>query len=133
MFDELKEMDNLITRKQERIDELRTRLTSISISYNERVQTSLHDKMADLTCKIIVMENELDAMIDDYADMKSRAKKQIFALNNEDWQEIVYAHYIERKTFKQIAQQRGETFKAVSRKCERAVKTLKAIDRGTLL
>ena len=133
MFEELREMNDLINRKQERIDELRTRLTSMSISYSERVQTSLSDKMADLTCKIIVMENELGAMIDDYSDMKSRAKKQIFTLDNEDWQDIVYAHYIERKTFKQIADQRGETYKAVSRKCERAVKTLKNIDRGMLL
>ena len=126
MFDELREMNELINRKQERIDELRSALTSIGVSYSsDRVQTSLHDKMADLMCKIVVMENELDAMIDDFSDMKSRAKRLIFTLNNEEWQDIVYTHYVEFKTFREIADRKGVTLNSVLLKNNRALKVLK--------
>ena len=126
MFDELREMNELINRKQERIDELRAALTSIGVSYSsDRVQTSLSDKMSDMMCKIIVMENELDAMIDDFSDMKSRAKRIIFTLNNEEWQDIVYTHYVEFRTFREIADRKGVTLNSVLLKNNRALKVLK--------
>lgn len=126
MFDELREMNELISRKQERIDELRSALTSIGISYSsDRVQTSLHDKMSDMMCKIIVMENELDAMIDDFSDMKSRAKRIIFTLSNEEWQDIIYTHYVEFKTFREIAEKKGVSVNSVLLKNNRALKVLK--------
>ena len=92
MYDELKELNNLIKRKQERLDELRAAAVSLSVPMDQRVQNSSEDRLANLMCKIIIAENELDEMIDDYADKKMRAKTEIFTLPNDDWQDIVYLH-----------------------------------------
>lgn len=127
MFEELREMNLYIRNKQERIDELRSALTSISVSMGERVQTSPHDKMADLTCKIIVMENELDAMIDDFADMKARAKNYIYMVGNEEWQDILYSHYVEFKTFEEIARNKGVSVGSIKQKNHRGLKILKKV------
>ncbi len=129
MFDELREMNNEIRKKQERIDELRAMATSMTQPYDGvRVQTSPTDKLSTLMCKIIMLENELDGMIDDYADEKQKAKMRIFQVEREEWQDILYAHYIEQKTFKQIAKHRGVSVSSVKTLNNRAIKSLKSLD-----
>ena len=84
-------------------------------------------------CKIIIAENELDGLIDDFADKKLKAKQEIFTLPREDWQDIVYMHYIEFKPMDEIAQilskREGRKISkdAVYMKNNRALKCLKKI------
>ena len=104
MYEELKELNDLIRRKQEKIDELRAAVVSLSVPLDQRVQNSSEDRLANLMCKIIIAENELDGLIDDFADKKMKAKTEIFTLPREDWQDIVYMHYIEFKPMDEIAQ-----------------------------
>ena len=130
-FEELREMNNLIRKKQERIDELRSALTSTSMPLGERVQTSPTDKMSNLMCQIIVRENEVNSMIDSYADMKAHVKNRIFALDNEDWQEILCSHYVEFIPWREIAENKNLTLRAVYRKKDRALKRLKSITKDT--
>lgn len=104
MYDELKELNEIIRRKQERVDELRAAAVSLSVPMDQRVQNSGEDRLANLICKIIIAENELDELIDDFADKKLKAKQEIFTLPREDWQDIVYMHYIEFKAMDEIAQ-----------------------------
>lgn len=125
MFDELREMNLEITKKQERIDELRAVLTSTSIFYGDRVMTSPEDKMSKLMCEIIVLENELEGMIDEYADMKATVKGEIFSLENEDWVDILYSRYVEFESWERIAKRHNSTVKAVMQKKKRAAKKLK--------
>lgn len=131
MYDELKELNNLIKRKQERLDELRAAAVSLSVPMDQRVQNSSEDRLANLMCKIIIAENELDEMIDDYADKKMRAKTEIFTLPNDDWQDIVYLHYIEFKSMDEVAEilsdkhKRSISTEAVYMKNNRALKFLK--------
>lgn len=125
MFDELREMNNLINQKQLRLDELRARLTSMNIPISERVQTSPCDFLPDLMCEIIIIENELNDMIDEYSRLKNEAKERIFRLNTQDWQDIVYMHSIEFKTFREIAVKKGLSTNAVKQKYKRATKYMK--------
>ena len=125
MFDELREINNEIRRKQEYIAELRAMATSMTLNLSERVQTSPEDRLSNLMCKIVIAENELDAMIDDFADKKFKAKNDIFSLDNEDWQDIVYMHYIEFKSYPEIARIKHQKLGAVQKKSQRAIKTLK--------
>ena len=125
MFDELREMNNLINQKQLRLDELRARLTSMSIPISERVQTSPCDFLPDLMCEIIIIENELNDMIDEYSRLKNEAKEKIFRLNTQEWQDIVYMHSIEFKTFREIAVKKGLSTNAVKQKYKRATKYMK--------
>ena len=125
MFDELREMNNLINQKQLRLDELRARLTSMNIPISERVQTSPCDFLPDLMCEIIIIENELNDMIDEYSRLKNEAKEKIFCLNTQEWQDIVYMHSIEFKTFREIAVKKGLSTNAVKQKYKRATKYMK--------
>lgn len=129
MFEELREMNKEICKKQEKICELRALAVSMTRPYNnDRVQSSSSDRLANITCKIIMLENELDAMIDAYADEKSKAKKRIYQVEREEWQDILYTHYIERKTFSEIASHRGVSVNSVKTLNNRALKCLKSID-----
>lgn len=135
MYDELKELNNLIKHKQERLDELRAAAVSLSVPMDQRVQNSSEDRLANLMCKIIIAENELDEMIDDYADKKMRAKTEIFTLPNDDWQDIVYLHYIEFKSMDEVAEilsdkhKRSISTEAVYMKNNRALKFLKKLKK----
>lgn len=135
MYDELKELNNLIKRKQERLDELRAAAVSLSVPMDQRVQNTSEDRLANLICKIIIAENELDEMIDDYADKKMRAKTEIFTLPNDDWQDIVYLHYIEFKSMDEVAEilsdkhKRSISTEAVYMKNNRALKFLKKLKK----
>ena len=133
MYEELKELNDLIRRKQEKIDELRAAAVSLSVPLDQRVQNSSEDRLANLMCKIIIAENELDGLIDDFADKKMKAKTEIFTLPREDWQDIVYMHYIEFKPMDEIAEilskRKGRSISkdAVYMKNNRALKCLKKI------
>ena len=133
MYEELKELNDLIRRKQEKIDELRAAAVSLSVPLDQRVQNSSEDRLANLMCKIIIAEDELDGLKDDFADKKMKAKTEIFTLPREDWQDIVYMHYIEFKPMDEIAQilskREGRKISkdAVYMKNNRALKCLKKI------
>ena len=129
MFDELREMNIAIRKKQDKLDELKALATSMTRPYNnDRVQTSPSDRLSNLMCKIVMLENEIDGMIDDYADEKMRAKMRIYQVEREEWQDVLYAHYIEQKSFGEIAKYKGISVGAVKCLNNRAIKSLKAID-----
>jgi DNA-directed RNA polymerase specialized sigma subunit len=125
MYEELREMNNEIKRKQEYIAELRALATSMTMTLSERVQTSPEDRLSNLMCKIIMAENELDTMVDEFADLKVKTKSEIFTLPYEDWQDILYMHYIEFKPFSDIADIKNISINAVKKRNQRALKYLK--------
>ena len=125
MYDELRELNDKIQKKQEHIDELRAALTSLSAPVGVVVQSSHSDRIASLTCKVIMAEKQLDSMIDKYADMRMRAKREICSVKNEEWQDILYMHYIEYRSLGEIAAIKGKTLGAIKLKNNRAIKALK--------
>lgn len=131
MFEELREMDNEIRAKVERIAELRASLTSMGSPLSEKVQTSPTDRLSEIMCKIVTLESELDGMIDDYADLKATVTKEIFTLENEDWQDVLYSRYVEFQSWETIAVNRNSNVKAVRQMKKRAIKRLKCITIDT--
>ena len=125
MYDDLRELNYTIQKKQEHIDELRAALTSLSAPIGVVVQSSHSDRIASLTCKVIAEEKALDKLIDKYADMKHKAAKEIFTLKNEEWQEILFMHYLEYKSLGEIAAIKGKTAGAIKLMNNRALKKLK--------
>ena len=126
MFEHLRVMNSDIQRTQEWIEVLRAKAESMTKCYaNDRVQSSSGDSLGDIMCKIVTLEERLNKKIDSFADAKREAKDMVFSLNNEDWQDIVYQHDIEFKTFREIAKQKGSTVKAVNQKYRRATKYMK--------
>lgn len=125
MFEELREMNKDIIAKQERIAELRAAMTSMTAPLSEKVQSSPTDRLSNLMCKVVILENELDVMIDEYADLKAMITREIYTLDNEEWQDVLYSHYVQFKTWGEIAERKGSTVKAVIQKKKRAMKRLK--------
>lgn len=131
MYNELRDINEEIKRKQEYIEELRSIATSMTMNLSERVQTSPEDRLSNLMCKIIMAETELNAMIDEYSDLKLRTRMEIFTLPNEEWQDILCMHYIEFKSFAEIAEIKNITINAVKKRNQRALKTLKYLRNKT--
>ena len=131
MFEELRDMNNEIRKKQERIDELRAAMVSMGIPLSEKVQTSPTDRLSEMMCTIITLENELNDMIDNYADLKSMVTGEIFSLENEGWQDVLYSRYVEFQSWETIARNRGSNVKAVRQMKKRAIKRLKSIAKDT--
>lgn len=61
------------------------------------------DKMGSTYCKIEKMEKELDDLIDTYVDKKNLIVSQIDGIDNETYYHILFARYVEKKTFEKIA------------------------------
>ena len=127
MYDDLYEYNELINRKLERVEELRAALTSMSAVLGERTTGSHEDRMANLMCKIVILENELDGLIDDYADRKRKVQQEIYMLENEEWQDIMYMSCIECKSMKDIAKIKNTSYECIKKKRQRAIKCLKTM------
>ena len=50
---------------------------------------------------------------------------EIFSLDNEEWQDVLYSHYVQFQSWGEIAERKGSTVKAVIQKKKRAMKRLK--------
>jgi hypothetical protein len=137
MYEELRDMNNEIRKKTEKIAELRSALTSMGSTLGEKVQTSPTDRLSSIMCRIIILEEEVNSMIDEYASLKAMVTGEIFKLENEDWQDILCGHYVEMKPWrvvtKELSVKNGKeyTVKAVLRKKDRAIKQLKSIKKDT--
>lgn len=72
----------------------------------ERVQSSGNpDKLSNAVIKIIEIEQEIDAMIDDFVDLKNEVTKVIDSIKtvNVNMYNILHKKYIEYMNLKQIA------------------------------
>lgn len=127
MYDDLYEYNEMINRKLDRVAELRAALTSMNAPLGEKSSGSHEDRMANLMCKIVILENELEGMIDDYADRKRKAQQEIYMLENEEWQDIMYMSFIEFKSMHDIAKIKGTSYECIKKKRQRAVKCLKTM------
>ena len=102
---QISRLDRMINNKLSEISQLRELAMSVSAVKNEeRVQTTPNfDKIGTAYCKIEEMEEKLDKLIDEYVDKKNLIISQIDKIDNEAYYEILFARYIEKKTFEKIA------------------------------
>jgi hypothetical protein len=82
----------------------------------ERVQTSPDfDKMSGKVDKILKMESKIDNLIDEYVDKKNLIISQIDSMENEIYYQILFARYIEKKTFEKIADEMSYSWRQIIR------------------
>ena len=125
MFEELREMNSEIQKKLDKIAELRAAMVSMTMPLGEKVQTSPSDRLPKLMCKLMMEEAEVNSMVDEYAKLKGMVTREIFSLENEGWQDILYSHYVEFQPWGEIAEKQGCSLKAIHRRKDRAIKKLK--------
>ena len=120
---QISRLDRMINNKLAEISQLRELAMSVSAVKNEeRVQTTPNfDKIGTTYCKIEEMEEKLDKLIDEYVDKKNLIISQIDGIENETYYEILFARYIEKKTFEKIADEMTYSFRNVTRLHGRAL------------
>lgn len=120
---QISRLDRMINNKLSEIQQFRELARSVSAVKNEeRVKTSPNfDKIGTAYCKIEEMEEKLDKLIDEYVDKKNLIISQIDGIENETYYEILFARYIEKKTFEKIADEMTYSFRNVTRLHGRAL------------
>lgn len=114
---QISRLDRMINNKLAEISQLRELAMSVSAVKNEeRVQTTPNfDKIGTAYCKIEEMEEKLDKLIDEFVDKKNLIISQIDKIENETYYEILFARYIEKKTFEKIADEMNYSFRNTTR------------------
>lgn len=120
---QISRLDRMINNKLSEISQLRELAMSVSAVKNEeRVQTTPNfDKIGTAYCKIEEMEEKLDKLIDEFVDKKNLIISQIDKIENETYYEILFARYIEKKTFEKIADEMTYSWRQVIRLHGRAL------------
>lgn len=120
---QISRLDRMINNKLAEISQLRELAMSVSAVKNEeRVQTTPNfDKIGTVYCKIEAMEEKLDKLIDEFVDKKNLIISQIDKIENETYYEILFARYIEKKTFEKIADEMTYSWRQVIRLHGRAL------------
>jgi len=109
---QIKQLDSMIDAKYEQIERLRTIATRVTTEYKHTKQkggSKRYDKMADVVCKIVDMEKEINHRIDNLIDLKSSVQKQIDVIQNTDYQLLLTLRYLNYKNWEDIASTMGFT------------------------
>lgn len=107
----------MINNKLTEIAQLKDMVASISAPQSgERVQTTPNfDKIGTKYAKIDEMERKIDGMVDELVDKKEKIIQQIDSMEDENTYNILFARYIEKKTFEVIATEMKYSWRQVVR------------------
>lgn len=121
---QISRLDRMIQNKMSELAQFRELAFGLSAVKNEeRVQSTPNfDKTSTIIAKIDAMERKLDEMIDDYVDKKQYIISQIDVVECEEYYQVLFARYIEKKTFEKIADEMHYSFRQTLRIHGKALK-----------
>lgn len=102
---QIKYLNAKIKNKSLELYQLETMAYSVSgLNSNEKVQTSFkQDRMGDAVVKIINYKNEIKALRDSLMDKRKHIISQIDSIKDLNMYEVLTSHYVNRKSFDDIA------------------------------
>lgn len=114
---QISRLNRMINNKLTEIAQLKDMAASISAPQNgDRVQTTPNfDKIGTKYAKIDEMERKIDCMVDELVDKKEKIIQQIDSMEDENTYNILFARYIEKKTFEVIATEMKYSWRQVIR------------------
>ena len=114
---QISRLNRMINNKLTEIAQLKDMAASISAPQSgERVQTTPNfDKIGTKYAKIDEMERKIDGMVDELVDQKEKIIQQIDSMEDENTYNILFARYIEKKTFEVIATEMKYSWRQVVR------------------
>lgn len=123
-LNQISRLNRMINNKLTEITQLRELSCSISAIGNEEkvISSSDPDKIGATYAKIDEMERNLDKMIDEYIEKKNLIIGQIDGIENEDYYDILFSRYIEKKTFEVIATEMKYSWRQIIRLHGKALK-----------
>lgn len=124
-LNQISRLNRMINNKLAEVSQLRELSRSISAVKNEeRVMSSSDpDKIGSTYAKIDEMEHNLDNMIDEYIEKKDLIIGQIDGIENENYYNILFSRYIEKKTFEVIATEMKYSWRQIVRLHGNALKS----------
>ena len=122
-LNQISRLNRMINNKLVEIQQLREMACNVTaIQNDERVKTSPDpDRMGVTFSKIDEMEKELDRMIDGYVEKKNviyitmMQNMKMDSMDDENVYNILFARYIEKKTFEVIATEMNYSFRNITR------------------
>ena len=114
---QISRLNRMINNKLTEIAQLKDMAVSISAPQSgERAQTTPNfDKIGTKYAKIDEMERKIDGMVDELVDKKEKIIQQIDSMEDENTYNILFARYIEKKTFEVIATEMKYSWRQVVR------------------
>lgn len=114
---QISRLNRMINNKLTEIAQLKDMAASISAPQSgERVKTTPNfDKIGTRYAKIDEMERKIDGMVDELVDKKEKIIQQIDSMEDENTYNILFARYIEKKTFEVIATEMKYSWRQVIR------------------
>lgn len=114
---QISRLDRMIKNKMTELSQYKDLIYGLSGVVNEeRVQKSPDfDKMTGKVAKVLKIESKIDELIDEYVDKKNLIISQIDSIENEIYYEILFARYIEKKTFEKIADEMMYSWRQIIR------------------
>lgn len=114
---QISRLDRMIKNKLTELSQLKEMTHGLSATPNEeRVQSTPNfDKIGTAYCKIESMEENIDRLIDEYADKKNEIISRIDGMEDEILYDILFSRYIARKTFEKIADNMNYSFRQTTR------------------
>lgn len=129
-LNQVRNADKMIDLKQKRLDELNAQKTAIGSQdfSRERVKSSPSgDTLSRLIDKIVDLQNEINADIDRFIDLKAEIMRKIEALQNADDRIFLYAKYFEYKKHSEIAEEMRYSERNIVKIHKRALSQLSEI------
>ncbi len=102
---QIERFDRIIENKLAEMYQLKTMAYSVSgLNSNEKVQTSFEqDKIGNAVAKIIDLESEINALVNNTLDRKIHIINQIDSIKNVNMYHVLSSRYVNRKSFDDIA------------------------------
>ena len=122
-LNQISRLDSMIQNKLSEIMQYRELSVSLTeVSSDIKVRTSPNmDRIGSSIVRLTELEQQLDEMIDHFVDKKTHIIAQIDAMEDEVHYQILFARYIERKTFEKIALELNYSLRQISRVHEKAL------------
>lgn len=108
-------IDQRINSKLEQVSSLRDLSTKATSTFSDVPPSGTRNvhRMEDVICKIVMLENEINAEIDHLVDLKREIREVISAVKNLECQTLLELRYLCFKTWEQIAVQMNYSTKYV--------------------
>lgn len=120
---EIRKLDRKINNKQSVLKSLYDLIYKITpVTKETDVQANVaQDKLGDTIAKIVDLQNEINATIDNYVDMKIKIIKMIDKMENDELSGILIKRYVNYEAWQTIADDSGYTRQGVIKKHGKAL------------
>lgn len=110
-------LDRKINNKLSELSQLKDLACSLSAVENkERVKSSPDfDLIGKKYAKIDELERTINNLVDEFVDKKAKIISQIDGIEQECYYQVLFARYIEKKTFEKIADEMNYSFRNITR------------------